>query len=531
MILKRILITLTAACLCFVSVFPASAEEDLHPDTPSSAEEASPVFSDTETHWAKEAIARWTELEIVRGDTSGNFRPDDPLTRAEMAVILQRVMRYQTSSDELFTDLREDWYKDSIQKLRAAGVMRGDENNRANPNSPITREEAVVLIARAFNMQPSLSTPPFPDTESVSSWALGYVASMADSGFVRGGDEGNFFPKKSMTRAEAVTILNNIVSVYIADSGSYNYTMPETPLAYMIIAADDVTVQNLKLRGNILFTEGVQPETVKLQMVYHSGRLYSYTADGFVRYLKAASSVVPIDPHIPTLRHDPSLFMKDDNGFITYNDPSVPVYFGVDVSVWQGNIDWKKLKEEGVYFAFIRAGYRGYEGGTLNKDANFENNIRGALDAGIKVGVYFFSQALNADEGQEEAKFLLELIKDYPVTFPVVFDWETVASEKARTNGLDTQSLCQAANAFCLAIEDAGYIPMIYSNQTLSLLNYDLNRIQAYDFWYAEYGNEQPTYYYDFDIWQYSSSGRLAGVPDAYVDLNISFVDYSKKQN
>jgi len=228
--------------------------------------------------------------------------------------------------------------------------------------------------------------------------------------------------------------------------------------------------------------------------------------------------------------YDPDLFTKDERGVMHYADPSRPSYFGVDVSSWQGDVNWKKLKEEGVYFAFIRAGYRGYESGALNTDQNFEKNVQGALDAGIKVGVYFFSQALNAQEAYEEASYVLDLIDGYDITFPVVFDWETVSSDTARTNEIETENLCQAANVFCSTVEEAGYIPMVYCNQSVSLLYYELSRIDAYDFWYAEY-KDKPTFYYDFDIWQYGCTGKFAGVPDADLDVNISFVDYSALKN
>jgi lipoprotein-releasing system permease protein len=111
--------------------------------------------------------------------------------------------------------------------------------------------------------------------------------------------------------------------------------------------------------------------------------------------------------------------------------------------------------------------------------------------------------------------------------FPVVFDWETVSSDTARTNNIETEDLCQAANTFCNTIADAGYIPMVYCNQNVSMVYYELSRIQAFDFWYAEY-KDQPTFYYNFDIWQYSDSAKLDGVPNANIDVNISFVDYSR---
>ena len=501
-----------------------AAEEET---SPAAVQPEPVVFTDTAGHWAEEAIQRWSAEGVIRGESDGRFRPDDPLTRAEMAIILQRVMRYETVSEELFADLTEEWYIDAIQSLRAAGVMQGDENNCANPYAPITREEAVTLIARAFLMEASAGELTFPDAAAVSDWACGYVAAMAEAGFVRGSDGGNFLPADPLTRAEAVTILHNMVTACFYTEGEYDFRPFEGLADYVIVGANDVKIKNFDIGGTILLAEGVDYEKVIFSMVNHYGKVMQYTPEGYVRRLKAASYIVPINPDLPLCSYDPSLFVKDEKGIMHYNDPARESYMGIDVSNWQGTIDWKKVKEEGIYFAFIRAGYRGYESGALNVDKNFEVNMKGALKAGIKVGVYFFSQALNASEAYEEAEFVLDLIKDYDVTFPVVFDWETVSSDAARTKDMETEDLCRAANVFCTTVKEAGYIPLVYSNQSLSLLKYDLSRVQSYDFWYAEY-KDQPTFYYDFDLWQYTQEGKLEGVPEAYVDLNISFVDYSK---
>lgn len=520
MVFRRIWSLLSAAALLCASLLPSfAAEETENTEQPT-------VFTDTEGHWASEAIDRWSALGVIVGE-AGLFRPDDPLTRAELAVILQRVMRYQTASGQLFDDLEQDWYTDAILKLRAAGVMQGDEYNRAFPDSPVTREEAAVLIARAFAMEPGGGTLSFADAGQISDWAVGYIASMTEAGFLHGSDGNCFFPADPLTRAEAVTILNNMVTACFYEEGSYDYRPFEGLADFVIIASDNVDVLNFDIGGNILLSEGVDPETIRLKAVNHYGKILQYTPDGFVRHLKAASYIVPINEHLPVCSHDPDLFTLDEHGIMTYADESVTTYFGIDVSSWQGNIDWETLREEGVYFAFIRAGYRGYESGALNTDKKFKENIEGALAAGIKVGVYFFSQALDADEAYEEACYVLDLIRGYDVTFPVVFDWETINSSTARTNNIETEKLCEAANVFCNTVTEAGYIPMVYCNQSVSLLYYELSRIQAYDFWYAEY-KEKPTFYYDYDIWQYGAAGHLKGVPDADVDVNISFVDYSK---
>lgn len=519
MVLKRFLsATLGAVVLLSAVPIPVFA------DTPTAP--AAVSFTDTKDHWAKEAIERWASLGVVVGEDS-KFRPDDPLTRAEMAVILDRIMRYKTASEDYFMDLEEEWYVDAIQKLRAAGVMLGDENNCALPGESITREAAIVLIARAFGIAPLEGDLTYTDAESISSWAAGYVRALSEAGYVRGGDNNCFFPENSLTRAEAVTIFNNMITACIYESGDHDFRPFEGLANFVIIASNDVNVLNFDIGGNILLTEGVDAETVRLKTVKHYGEIWQQVPGGFKRHLKVSSYIVPVNEHLPVCSYDPSLFVKDENGIMTYADPSYTTYFGVDVSSWQGDVDWQKLKEQGVYFAFIRLGYRGYETGVINMDTKYRDNIRGALDAGIKVGVYFFSQALDADEAYEEAQFVLDAVRGYDISFPVVFDWETVSSDTARTNNMDKEKLCQAANVFCNTVAEAGYIPMVYCNQNVSMLYYELSRIQNFDFWYAEY-KDQPTFYYDFDIWQYSSSARLEGIPNAMVDVNISFVDYSQ---
>ena len=510
-------------------------------DGPASEIPDDPGYADVVGHWASDAIGRFKYLGILEGEEE-NFLPDEPITRGEVAVLLDRIMHYKTVSEVRFDDTQDHPYEEVILKLRAAGVMLGDEANRALPDDSVTREAAVVLIARAFGFQPTDHEIPdnheqkddpqaetfvYTDYDTISDWAQGYILAMTDAGFLHGSDGGNFFPLDSLTRAEAVTVLSNMITTYIDKPGDYNYR-PYTGLAdFVIIASDDVTLLYYDIGGNIILTEGVDYESIRFKTCNHYGKILTYTEGEFVRYLKAASYIVPINENLPISTYNPDLFVKDENGIMKYLDDTRPSFIGVDVSSWQGSVNWKKLKQEGVYFAFIRVGYRGYESGKLSTDTYFRENIEGALKAGIKVGVYFFSQALDAQEAYDEAMYVLDLIEDYDISFPVVFDWETIDASTARTNNIDKENLCQAANAFCTTVQEAGYIPMVYCNQSVSLLYYELSRINAYDFWYAEY-RDKPTFYYDFDIWQYSCTGKFKGVPEADVDVNISFVDYSK---
>ena len=219
--------------------------------------------------------------------------------------------------------------------------------------------------------------------------------------------------------------------------------------------------------------------------------------------------------------------VKMENGFKHYYENGERLNTtGIDVSYHQGDIDWEAVKADGVDFAMIRLGYRGYETGNINIDERFHEYAQGALDAGLDIGVYFYSQALTAEEAREEARTVLAEIVNYEITYPVVFDWEIVGEESARTNDISSEKLNECAAVFCNTIARGGYIPMIYSVKRMALLKYDLSELAGFDFWLAEY-REEPEFPYEFTMWQYASDGKVNGI-EGEVDLNMSFVDYSK---
>ncbi len=199
---------------------------------------------------------------------------------------------------------------------------------------------------------------------------------------------------------------------------------------------------------------------------------------------------------------------------------------GIDVSEYQGFIDWKQVKDSGIDFAFIRIGCRTYADGGIIYDTRFKENLYSADRAGIHTGVYFFSQALTTEEAIEEADAVIEAIRPFNITYPVVFDWEIIYEDYARTDEISIDSLADCCVAFCERVKEAGYTPMIYQNTSTLLSKVDLPRVKEYDIWLAEY-NDEPTYYYDFKIWQYASDGRVPGIATD-VDMNVSFKDYSK---
>ena len=237
---------------------------------------------------------------------------------------------------------------------------------------------------------------------------------------------------------------------------------------------------------------------------------------------------IPINDKVAECSYDWDRLDTSDPNNWTYLDEngSKLSIRGIDVSKYQGTIDWKKVAAAGVEFAIIRLGYRGMNEGTLELDPVFEKNMEEAAAAGIKTGVYFFSQAITKEEAEEEADFVIRAVKKYNVTYPVIFDTERVATYNARANGLSYEDRTDMCITFCDRIAAAGYTPMIYANTKYMIMGINLERLEKYDKWFAVY-SDKITFPYDFQMLQYSESGSIPGIK-GNVDLDISFVDYSK---
>lgn len=236
--------------------------------------------------------------------------------------------------------------------------------------------------------------------------------------------------------------------------------------------------------------------------------------------------IIPNHTDIAKSVLSPEFFVRDGKGRMTYSDSSVKIYTGIDVSVFQGDIDWDAVKNDGIDFVMLRVGYRGYgQKGIMGKDDKFDSNYEGAKKAGLKVGAYFFSQATNESEAREEAAFVLDAVRDCPLDYPIAYDWEFVDNDEARTNGMTSEDITVCAKAFCEAIKSAGKVPVIYFNCETGYFNYDLPQVKDYDFWLAEY-YDTPSFYYNYKMWQYSKTGSVDGI-SGDVDMNISIVDFS----
>lgn len=223
-------------------------------------------------------------------------------------------------------------------------------------------------------------------------------------------------------------------------------------------------------------------------------------------------------PTIPANPYRPVDFTYGEDGYLTcMAGESV---LGIDVSSYQGDIDWARVREAGVEFVIIRLGFRGYTKGGLEADELAAEYYQGARDAGLKVGAYVFSQAISVEEALEEARFVLDTVRDWTLEMPLVYDWEYV-SEEARTGDMDRRLLTDCTLAFCEAVAQAGYEPMIYFNpyQAQDLLH--LEELTAYRWWLAKYDGGMD-YPHRVDMWQYTDQGTVPGIEGA-VDLNLWF--------
>lgn len=246
----------------------------------------------------------------------------------------------------------------------------------------------------------------------------------------------------------------------------------------------------------------------------HAGQVYLY--DGFDWVWMTPLEGVPAN----TFTAD----MFAANGTeISYIGDEYEVLRGIDVSEHQLDIDWQQVARSGVDYAYIRVGRRGYTEGGLFEDPYFAANIKGAQSAGLKVGVYMFSQAVTVQEAIEEANFALERIAGYNITLPVVFDWEKIEDANARTANVTMSGRTDCAVAFCETIKNAGYTPCVYFNRNLGYYGYDLTRLTDYEFWFSLPESGFPNFYYAADMWQYSFTESVNGI-SVETDMNLWFI-------
>lgn len=201
---------------------------------------------------------------------------------------------------------------------------------------------------------------------------------------------------------------------------------------------------------------------------------------------------------------------------------AAPTLVGIDVSYHQKQIDWQAVADSGVDFVILRVGYRGYKTGLIQEDELAQYNYEEAKKAGLKVGAYFFSQAVSVEEALEEAQFLLDTVAEWEVEMPLVYDWEHKGAD-SRTYNLDSRIVTDCAIAFCDTVAAAGYDPMVYFNPHHAKRFFHLEELVAYPFWLAYY-TDRMQYSYKVKMWQYTSTGTVPGI-GTDVDINLWFVE------
>ncbi len=306
---------------------------------------------------------------------------------------------------------------------------------------------------------------------------------------------------------------------------------------FLLEVGEAGTYQDLDMDG-IVYVSGLKPGEYKITMRDMEGfeepaepltarvkAVVSYAAIEDISYL--IRSEAEIDASVEdTQKKEMDAEDEDDTQYTTLleaDNLEDAVSLGIDVSKYQKEIDWDVVAAQGVEFAIIRCGYRGMQTGALVEDPYFKANLEGAKKAGIKVGVYFFSQATNAVEAVEEASMCIELLDGEELDYPIFIDTEG-GGGTARADLIDADTRTLVCEYFCKTIKNEGYNPGVYSGRYYYYNKVHAEQLEEYTIWLAEYRNT-PLYTNRYDMWQYTSKGTVAGI-EGYVDLNVSYLGY-----
>lgn len=296
------------------------------------------------------------------------------------------------------------------------------------------------------------------------------------------------------------------VSVRELERIARDYTVPSDFL-WEVEGRGEITVDRLRAYA----------KEYKLPAQY----LQRFLTDHFVFKMGNDFQYIPVNPSLARHTYDFD-YLSGNSWEKTYACNGYTAVKVIDVSVHQGAIDWERVRADGVDYAFIRLGYTGYLTGKMELDARYHENMAAARAAGVKVGVYYYSQAINKWEAAQEAQLVLDNLRGYTLDLPVVFDVEGAPSRSARTNGLSKQRYTNIINGFMGPVEQAGYSVMLYSYSKFLIEQLDMTQLTRYPLWLAQY-YQVPFFPYQFDIWQYSAQGSVWGISKP-VDMNLMFI-------
>lgn len=399
-----------------------------------------------------------------------------------------------------FSDVSQgQWFYPYVAVLNSQDVIHGYDDGRFGPNDPIAVGASLIMVLKAAGLG---EMPP----QEGRHWASSY----ADYALSRGWVSQNQASQLDSTASRLMVARLTAQALGLSPSRAPS-PFADTQDPYVIALYERGLIAGYQEGDTLSFHPQDSITRAEVSAIV-------WQAEEYAGKIHFGSYVLDILPGVPVNSYDSSAFVLEGDR-MTYTAPGADTALGIDVSHHQGAIDWKAVAGDGIEFAMIRAAGRYYQSGGVFEDRQFRSNLQGAMEAGLDTGVYFFSQAITPEEAREEARFLLDLLEDFDFDGPVVFDWENIDYDGARTDGMDSAAVTAAALAFCQEVEQAGYQPMIYFNRYIAYLLYDLDQVDQYPFWLAEYGSV-PGFYYDFSMWQYTDSGQVAGIQGP-VDMNL----------
>jgi len=412
-----------------------------------------------------------------------------------------------------FADLPVDhWSFSYVCDLYAQGVVGGYEDGTFRGKNPVTWGEAFKLILLAVGVDD-------PEPEPDAHWAFCYIQPALDNRLVYSFDEERLNDNptrlnvaRMAARALDLTDISGESPFADCDDG-YVVELYEKGIIDGVVDEDGVNRFN---PDQLITREELSTVIWRLMSVDYTQGMFRFNN----YWLDTLESV-------PATSFADEQFSKDEKDRVIYSGG----YYarGIDVSGHKQEIDWEAVAGDGVDFAIIRAGNRlyGKNGtGAVCEDSWFDRNMQGAIAAGMDVGAYFFSNAVTVEEAIEEADFFLAKLEPYRdhIAYPVVCDWEFLGGKDSRAYGVDAKVITQCVAAFCQRVKEAGYIPMFYFNEYCGYVKFDLSKLTEYDGWFAEYA-DTPGSIYNFQMWQYSSEGKVAGI-SSDVDMDLCFVPY-----
>lgn len=413
-----------------------------------------------------------------------------------------------------YRDVKEsDWHYPYVRELSYHNIVKGYDDGAFRPEKTLTAGEALkLLLVTALQVDPG---------NAISGhWAANYLSLAEGMGCTDPGEITDLdLPIDRLTIAKIAVIAMGLE----VRTGVTPFDDVDDPYALTLYEAGIITGEIQE--GRRIYKPDASITRAEMSAIVSRLRGYSVPNDparsGYISY---SNKLIPVDWSVPAAPYNKDLFVRDGS-WMYYNDPAYTTEWGVDVSRHNGNIDWQKVASSGVRFALLRVGGRFAESGELYDDANFEANLTGAKAAGLKTGVYFYSQAINVTEAVEEANYVIGKLDGRMLEYPVIFDWE-IFSKTARSYNVDKNTLTECAIAFCETVAQAGYTPMIYMGLEVGYMRLDLSRLTSYDFWFAQYNSRnQPDMYYNYRIWQYTDSGSIPGI-DGKVDMDLAFIPY-----